>query len=155
VQTSQLFDDEEQEEASGSRDSEEVLPVVQFAHGAQRDTLVGSIALRARRREQDCRAGAVPGTIRPVAQLVEHRSPKAGVAGSIPAGPAIQKRDVMIERIKLFLSETRTELKKVTWPTREELRESTYVVIISTFIVTIFVGVVDQILSRIIRLVFG
>jgi preprotein translocase subunit SecE len=61
----------------------------------------------------------------------------------------------MIERIKLFLSETRTELKKVTWPTREELRESTYVVIISTFIVTIFVGVVDQILSRIIRLVFG
>lgn len=61
----------------------------------------------------------------------------------------------MIERIKLFLSETRTELKKVTWPTREELRESTYVVIVSTFIVTIFIGVVDQILSRIIRLVFG
>lgn len=60
-----------------------------------------------------------------------------------------------IERIKLFLSETRTELKKVTWPTREELKESTRVVIISTFIVTVFVGVVDQILSRIIRLVFG
>ena len=61
----------------------------------------------------------------------------------------------MLERIKLFLSETRTELKKVTWPTREELKESTKVVIISTFLVTIFVGVVDQILSRIIRLVFG
>jgi preprotein translocase subunit SecE len=61
----------------------------------------------------------------------------------------------MIERIKLFLSETRTELKKVTWPTREELKESTRVVIISTFLVTIFVGVVDQILSRIVRLVFG
>jgi preprotein translocase subunit SecE len=61
----------------------------------------------------------------------------------------------MIERIKLFLSETRTELKKVTWPTREELRESTVVVIVSTFIVTVFVGVVDQIISRIIRLVLG
>jgi len=61
----------------------------------------------------------------------------------------------MIERLRLFLSETRTELKKVTWPTREELRESTYVVIISTFIVTVFIGAVDQILSRIIRLVFG
>jgi preprotein translocase subunit SecE len=61
----------------------------------------------------------------------------------------------MIERIKLFLSETRTELKKVTWPTREELRESTIVVIVSTFIVTIFVGVVDQVISRIIRLVLG
>jgi preprotein translocase subunit SecE len=61
----------------------------------------------------------------------------------------------MIERIKLFLSETRTELKKVTWPTRDELRESTIVVIVSTFIVTVFVGVVDQIISRIIRLVLG
>jgi len=46
----------------------------------------------------------------------------------------------MIERIKLFLAETRTELKKVTWPTREELKESTIVVIVSTFIVTVFVG---------------
>ena len=61
----------------------------------------------------------------------------------------------MIERIKLFFSETRTELKKVTWPTREELKESTKVVIVSTFIVTIFVGIVDQVLSQIIRLVFG
>jgi preprotein translocase subunit SecE len=61
----------------------------------------------------------------------------------------------MIERIKLFLAETRTELKKVTWPTREELKESTKVVIVSTFVVTLFVGIVDQILSRIIRLVFG
>ena len=61
----------------------------------------------------------------------------------------------MIERIKLFLSETRTELKKVTWPTRDELRESTVVVIVSTFIVTVFVGVVDQIISRVIRLVLG
>jgi preprotein translocase subunit SecE len=61
----------------------------------------------------------------------------------------------MIERLKLFFSETRTELKKVTWPTRQELKESTIVVIVSTFIVTIFVGVVDQIISRIIRLVLG
>jgi preprotein translocase, SecE subunit, bacterial len=61
----------------------------------------------------------------------------------------------MIERIKLFFSETKTELKKVTWPTRQELKESTIVVIVSTFIVTIFIGVVDQIISRVIRLVLG
>ena len=61
----------------------------------------------------------------------------------------------MIERLRLFLSETRTELKKVTWPTRQELRESTIVVIVSTFLVTAFVGVVDQIISRIVRLVLG
>jgi preprotein translocase subunit SecE len=61
----------------------------------------------------------------------------------------------MIERIKTYLTETRTELKKVTWPSRQELRESTRVVIVSTILVTIFIGVVDQILSRIIKLVFG
>jgi preprotein translocase subunit SecE len=66
-----------------------------------------------------------------------------------------EQRMTIVERTKLFLSETRTELKKVTWPTREELKESTRVVIVSTFLLTVFVGIVDQILSRIIRLVFG
>jgi len=61
----------------------------------------------------------------------------------------------MIERIKAYLTDTRSELRKVTWPSRQELRESTQVVIVSTLIVTIFIGVVDQILSRIIKLVFG
>jgi preprotein translocase, SecE subunit, bacterial len=61
----------------------------------------------------------------------------------------------MIERIKLYLSETRTELKKVTWPSRQDLIDSTKVVIVATLIMTVFVGIVDQVLSRIIKLVFG
>ena len=61
----------------------------------------------------------------------------------------------MIERIKTYLAETRTELKKVTWPSRQDLIDSTRVVIIASLIVTVFVGVIDQILSSIIKLVFG
>ena len=61
----------------------------------------------------------------------------------------------MIERIKQYLSDTRVELKKVTWPTRQELKESTQVVILSTMILTVFIGIVDQILSRIVKLVLG
>ena len=61
----------------------------------------------------------------------------------------------MIERIKTYFSETRTELKKVTWPSRQDLIDSTKVVIIATVIMTVFVGLVDQVLSRIIKLVFG
>jgi preprotein translocase subunit SecE len=61
----------------------------------------------------------------------------------------------MIERIKLYLSETKTELKKVTWPSRQDLIDSTKVVIVATLIMTVFVGIVDQVLSRIIKLVFG
>jgi preprotein translocase subunit SecE len=61
----------------------------------------------------------------------------------------------MIERIKTYLSETRVELKKVTWPSRQDLIDSTRVVIIATLLLTAFIGVVDQILNRIIKLVFG
>jgi preprotein translocase subunit SecE len=61
----------------------------------------------------------------------------------------------MKERIATFFNETRTELKKVTWPSRDELKQSTRVVIIATFLMAIFIGLVDQILSRVIKLVFG
>jgi preprotein translocase subunit SecE len=61
----------------------------------------------------------------------------------------------MFERIKTYFAETRTELKKVTWPSRQDIIDSTRVVVVATFIVTIFVGIVDQVLSRIIKLVFG
>jgi preprotein translocase subunit SecE len=61
----------------------------------------------------------------------------------------------MFERIRKFFSEIVSELKKVTWPTREELKESTKLVIIATFVVTLFVGLVDQLLSLIIRRLLG
>jgi preprotein translocase subunit SecE len=38
-------------------------------------------------------------------------------------------------------------MKKVTWPSREELRGSTMVVIVMVILVSIFIGVVDRILS--------
>ena len=61
----------------------------------------------------------------------------------------------MIEKVRNFLSETKAEMKKVTWPTREELKESTKIVIIATVLVTFFIGVVDQILTQIIKILLG
>ena len=60
----------------------------------------------------------------------------------------------MFERLKIYLAETRAETKKVTWPTKEELKDATRVVIIATFVLTAFIGVIDQILNFIIKLVF-
>ena len=60
----------------------------------------------------------------------------------------------MIDKIKTFLSETKNELKKVTWPTKEELKESTRVVIVASAVLTAFIGVIDQILNRIVKLIF-
>ena len=61
----------------------------------------------------------------------------------------------MLEKIKTFLSETKAEMRKVTWPTRDELIGSTKIVIIATFVVTLFIGIVDQLLSLIIRRLLG
>ena len=60
----------------------------------------------------------------------------------------------MFEKLKNYLNETRIELKKVTWPTKEELKEATRVVVVATILLTIFIGIIDQILSNIIKLVF-
>jgi preprotein translocase subunit SecE len=38
-------------------------------------------------------------------------------------------------------------MSKVSWPTREELRESTLVVIVMVFVIAIFIGIVDRALS--------
>ena len=46
-----------------------------------------------------------------------------------------------------FLKDVRAEIAKVSWPTREELRDSTLVVIVTVLIVAAFVGVVDRILG--------
>ena len=61
----------------------------------------------------------------------------------------------MFEKIAKFFSEIKGEMKKVTWPTREELKESTKLVIIATFVVTIFIGFIDQVLTLVIRRLLG
>jgi preprotein translocase subunit SecE len=61
----------------------------------------------------------------------------------------------MFQKIKHFFSETRVEMRKVTWPTRDELKESTKIVIVATFVVTMFIGIIDQILTLIVRRLLG
>ena len=57
----------------------------------------------------------------------------------------------MIGGIGRFFRETQQELKKVSWPSREELMGSTGVVIFTTFLMALFIGVVDFVLSILIR----
>jgi preprotein translocase subunit SecE len=53
-----------------------------------------------------------------------------------------------IERIRTFLNEVKVETKKITWPTPQELKESTTVVIVSVFLITVFIAVIDLILNN-------
>jgi preprotein translocase subunit SecE len=52
-----------------------------------------------------------------------------------------------VERTQTFTHEVVQESKKITWPSRADLKESTTVVIISVIILAAMLGVVDRILS--------
>ena len=59
----------------------------------------------------------------------------------------------MANKLIKFFSEVRTEMKKVSWSTRKELISSTWIVVITVFLLASFIGTVDFIISRIINFV--
>jgi preprotein translocase subunit SecE len=67
----------------------------------------------------------------------------------------MDKIKLIKEKILRFLKEAKGELKKVTWPTPKQTLASTSVVIIVVIIVSIFLGIVDFGLAKVIRLVLG
>ena len=54
-----------------------------------------------------------------------------------------------------FLQEVRQEVSKVTWPTRKETGISTAMVFLMVLLATIFFFLVDQILAKGVKLIFG
>ncbi|HJX32513.1 MAG TPA: preprotein translocase subunit SecE [Thermodesulfobacteriota bacterium] len=61
----------------------------------------------------------------------------------------------MWEKIIQFFHEVKAELKKVSWPTRKETIASTSVVLVIVFIIAVFLFIVDQGLSFLIRIILG
>ena len=60
----------------------------------------------------------------------------------------------MIGNIKGFIGEVSAEMKKVSWPTKVQLKESTYVVIIVSLVITTIVAIMDAVVSNIMKLIF-
>jgi preprotein translocase subunit SecE len=56
----------------------------------------------------------------------------------------------MIEKIKQFFREVKVETKKVVYPNREELIGSTWVVIITVMVISVFLGIVDLSLAKLV-----
>lgn len=72
---------------------------------------------------------------------------KAPVAKPVKLEPG--KWDKAIQ----FLREVKIELKKVTWPSKNQTIGSTAVVILLVMIISLFLGLVDTSLSSLVRLV--
>jgi preprotein translocase subunit SecE len=59
-----------------------------------------------------------------------------------------------ITQFREFIKDVRVEAAKVSWPTRDELRDSTVVVLITVLLVAAFIGVMDRILTFSVGLLF-
>ncbi len=69
------------------------------------------------------------------------------------AGPVKVGEEGKIDKAIQFLREVKIELKKVTWPSKQQTIGSTIVVIVLVIIVSVFLGMVDSFLAFLVRLV--
>lgn len=90
--------------------------------------------------------------------MVERRSPKPDVASSSLAWPADFKKtsnilllEVIMKKIIEFFKECYGELKKVNWPTRDDVVSQTIIVVVSLIIVSAALAVIDLLSFNIIE----
>jgi preprotein translocase subunit SecE len=60
-----------------------------------------------------------------------------------------------VERTRLFLSEVRNELKRVTWPSRKEVYATTVVVILFSVFFGLYLFALDYGLNTIVQWIFA
>ncbi|PYN05742.1 MAG: preprotein translocase subunit SecE [Candidatus Rokuibacteriota bacterium] len=57
----------------------------------------------------------------------------------------------VVTRLREFAQEVLAEFRKVTWPSRDELINSTSIVIVVTVVLAFFLGVVDISLTKVVE----
>ena len=83
--------------------------------------------------------------------MVERRSPKPEVGGSIPSAPA-KKRKLMKNPLR-FLQEVKQEAFKITWPTKKDTVTGSLMVFGLATLAAVFFLLLDQILRFLLNLV--
>jgi preprotein translocase subunit SecE len=57
-----------------------------------------------------------------------------------------------VKRLRRYFDEVWSELKKVSWPTREQVRNLTVLVFAISFVVGLYITVLDQVFQRLLGL---
>ena len=83
--------------------------------------------------------------------MVERRSPKPEVGGSIPSAPAT-KRKLMRNPLR-FLQEVKQEAFQITWPTKKDTVTGSLMVFGLATLAAVFFLLLDQILRFLLNLV--
>jgi preprotein translocase subunit SecE len=87
--------------------------------------------------------------------MVERRSPKPDVEGSSPSWPVkIFPKGAGMKKIIQFFRDSYGEMRKVVWPSRDDVISSTKVVVISTIIVSLILSLFDLIIYDGLQFIF-
>jgi preprotein translocase subunit SecE len=77
------------------------------------------------------------------------------VAPIAPGDEVVQSVMTLARRSNAFLREVQAEIKKVSWPTTEDLRNSTVTITIIVILLGLLIGLMDWMFSKILIDLFG
>ena len=60
-----------------------------------------------------------------------------------------------MNRLRQFIKESWSELKKVSWPSRLQVRNLTVLVFVISFVVGLFITVIDTVFTELIKFMSG
>jgi preprotein translocase SecE subunit len=60
-----------------------------------------------------------------------------------------------VKRLRQFIKESWSELKKVSWPNRTQVRNLTVLVFVISFVVGIYITVADQLFNIVVQFLSG
>ncbi len=60
-----------------------------------------------------------------------------------------------MNKIAEYFQSVKKEMSKVSWPTQQELIDSTVIVVVFSIIVSLFIFGVDRVYSTVLELIFG
>ena len=67
----------------------------------------------------------------------------------------MNQKELVLKKIFNFLKESRAELKKVNWPSKEEVLTSTRVVIISILVIAAVIALMDYLIKTVVFSIIG
>ena len=60
-----------------------------------------------------------------------------------------------MQKLKQYVKDTMAELRKMSWPSKDELIGSTIVTVVVSVIIAVFIGIVDRVLVILMKAIFG
>ncbi len=60
----------------------------------------------------------------------------------------------MFKKIKKFLDEVKVEMNKVSWPSHNELVNSTIIVVVVSLLFTLYIFLADLLISQIVKIFY-